>query len=457
MDKLDILNREEFVNKLVNLTENISANRTSTSFAINGVWGCGKSFVLDMYEERLNEIPIAEKAIDKYFVIRYNCWKYDYYEEPLVAIVAAMIDIINQKTKLWNDEQKKALVLGALKAIGTTFLSMTNSAIKDKTGLDIQSAYKTTKSKIDEEKTKIENSHEYDVYFSFNQALHSLQELIRDLSKDQTIVFMVDELDRCLPEYSIKVLERLHHLTENTDNVITVLSIDKSQLEKSVKQIFGFDDPEKYLEKFINFEIALNVGEISEKITEKYFEYIKLFDKNLFPYEDSTEEFLQTILNGINVRTQELIFKKAKIAHQLLFPVPYSADYSCMCMEILLTTFICYYNRYDYLSKNKFQFVLGEYASYKVDMFDGLWVDFFSEKISCLDFSIVYGYMSTQSSTIGVRENSPSLYVAILFLWSLLHSKRDVTIQLTSGSCFEALRDKEKYLQKFIDIIKIIQ
>mgnify|MGYP003533024634 FL=1 len=45
---------------------------------------------------------------------------------------------------------------------------------------------------------------------------------------------MVDELDRCLPEYSIKVLERLHHLTENTDNVITVLSMDKSQLEKSV-------------------------------------------------------------------------------------------------------------------------------------------------------------------------------------------------------------------------------
>ena len=95
MAKLDILNREEFVDKLVTLTENISANRTSTSFAINGVWGCGKSFVLDMYEERLNAIQSEETANDKYFVIRYNCWKYDYYEEPLVAIVAAMIDIIS--------------------------------------------------------------------------------------------------------------------------------------------------------------------------------------------------------------------------------------------------------------------------------------------------------------------------------------------------------------------------
>jgi len=457
LEKLDILNREEFVNKLVNLTENISANRTSTSFAINGVWGCGKSFVLDMYEERLSEIQSEETATNKYFVIRYNCWKYDYYEEPLVAIVAAMIDIINQKTKLWNDEKKKAYVLGALKAIGTTFLSMTNSAIKDKTGLDIQSAYKTTKSKIGKEKTKIKNSHEYDIYFSFNQALHSLQELIGDLSKDQTIVFMVDELDRCLPEYSIKVLERLHHLTENTDNVITVLSIDKSQLEKSVKQIFGFDNPNEYLEKFINFEIVLNVGEISEKITEKYSEYIKLFDKNLFPYEDSTEEFLQTILNGINVRTQELIFKKAKIAHQLLFPEPYSADYSCMCMEILLTTFICYYNKSDYLTENEFQFVLGNHTNYKVDIFDGLWIDLFSEKISMLNLGHVYGYFSAESSTIRVHDDTPSLYAAILFLWSCLHAHREITIQLNAGTCFEALRDKEKYLQKFIDIIKIIQ
>ena len=457
MEKLDILNREEFVDKLVNLTENIAANKTSTSFAINGGWGCGKSFVLDMYEERLNTIQSEETATDKYFVIRYNCWKYDYYEEPLVAIVAAMIDIINQKTKLWNDEQKKARVLGVLKAIGTTFLSMANNAIKDKTGVDIQSAYKTAKSKIDEEEAKIEKSHEYDVYFSFNQALHRLQDLIAELSQDQTVIFMVDELDRCLPEYSIKVLERLHHLTENSNNVITVLSMDKVQLQTSVKQIFGFDNPSKYLEKFIQFEIKLDKGSISDKITDKHADYIELFDKSLFPYEDSTEEILQTILNGIDVRAQEIIFRKAKIAHQILFPVPYAADYSCMCMEILLTTFLCCYGKHDHLTKKKFRFSLGEYANYKVDVFDGLWVDFFSEKVSCLNFSTVYRYLSRQTSTIAVREKEPSLYVAILFLWSLLHNERDVTIQLDSGGCFEALRDKDKYLKMFIETITIIQ
>lgn len=174
MDRLDILNRKDFVDKLVTLTENISANKTNASFAINGSWGCGKSFVLDMYEERLNEIQFAETANDKYFVIRYNCWKYDYYEEPLVAIVATMIDIINQKTKLWNDSEKKACVLGVLKAVGTTFLSMANGAIKDKTGVDIQAAFEVTQQKVGEENAKIQKTHEYDVYFSFNQALERL-------------------------------------------------------------------------------------------------------------------------------------------------------------------------------------------------------------------------------------------------------------------------------------------
>ena len=38
-------------------------------------------------------------------------------------------------------------------------------------------------------------------------------------AKDKTIIFVVDELDRCLPEYSIKVLERLHHVFEKTSNI----------------------------------------------------------------------------------------------------------------------------------------------------------------------------------------------------------------------------------------------
>ena len=258
MNKIDILDREEFVDKLIKLTENIANNKTTTSFAINGVWGSGKTFVLDMFEEKLSKYQSEETASDKYFIVHYNCWKYDYYEEPLVAIVAAMIDIINEKTKIWNDEKKKAKVLGVLKSVGAALLSMANSNIKDKTGVDLKAAFNVVKKGAKEGKEKYINSNEYDVYFSFKQALTKLQKLIAELSKEQTIVFVVDELDRCLPEYAIKVLERLHHLTEDIENVITIISIDKNQLTSSINQIFGKNKAEQYLKKFIKFEVVLN-------------------------------------------------------------------------------------------------------------------------------------------------------------------------------------------------------
>lgn len=457
MGKLDILNREDFVEELVNLTENISANRASTSFAINGVWGCGKSFVLDMYEERLNQIQEEERAIDKYFVIRYNCWKYDYYEEPLVAIVATMIDIINQKTKLWNDEQKKAQVLGVLKTVGTTLLSMANDGLKDKIGVDVKATYETLKTNIKSEEEKIEQSHEYDIYFSFNQALRRLQDLIAELSQDQTIVFMVDELDRCLPEYSIKVLERLHHLTENSNNVITVLSMDKEQLQKSVKQIFGFDDPEKYLEKFIQFELKLDFGNISEQITKKYSNYIDMFDQKIFEFSDSVDEFLQSIFKDIDVRTQEQLMKRATIAHQLLYTD--KKDYVFMCMELLLTVLICAYGDDSCFSDNPIK--LNQYEGLYADIFTSsnqtkeiAFSKFFEEKYDDIYFRTERDFPN--GAITCMLPATPSLYCAVLFNWYWMHKKHPGFIFThTKGDVYEPVAKHYLELKKFADTIKM--
>ena len=255
MDKIDILNRDKYIEKLLNLTESISEGKASTCFAINGTWGCGKSFVLDLFQEQLEQIQSEETFTDKYFVVRYNSWKFDYYEEPLVAIVSTMISAIEEKTKLFPDSKEKREILGMLKATGVALLSIANDAVKEKIGLDFQKAYGIVKSGEKEGAAAYESEHDYDVYFGFNKMIAKLAELLEEISKDYTIVFIVDELDRCIPEYAVKVLERLHHLTENQSNIITVIAIDKPQLAASVKQLFGFEHPERDLEKFINFDI----------------------------------------------------------------------------------------------------------------------------------------------------------------------------------------------------------
>lgn len=455
MNKLDILNREQFVDQLLNLTEALSANKASTCFALNGPWGCGKTFVLDMFQERLEQIQSDETYDYKYFVIRYNCWKFDYYEEPLVAIVASLITIIEEKTKLFPDNEKKREILGMLKAIGVTLLSIGNAALREKIGIDAQNAYKVLREGKEKGAADYEKEHDYDAYFNFNKVMNKLIGVLQSLSEEYTMVILVDELDRCLPEYAIKVLERLHHLSEDQSNIITIISIDKNQLMSTVKQLFGFENPAKYLEKFINFEVKLDYGVVAETISEKYADYFALFDKSLFPFNESVEECLQALFKNVDIRTQEQLIKRAMLAHKLLYSD--TKDYSFMCMEVLLSVMICVYQDDSCFSNvpiniaSSFDkaFVLAEKGSTPV------FADFFEEKWEKMH--LVPAPLPYNGVTGYVLPKQPSLYAAILFSWYWMHPEdSSIVIRVYKGSAYDAILKNHDALKKFAELIKMM-
>lgn len=284
--------------------------------------------------------------------------------------------------------------------------------------------------------------------------MHKLIDLIRSLSKDHTIVFLVDELDRCLPEYAIKVLERLHHLTEGQSNILTIISIDKNQLLSSVEQIFGFKDPKKYLEKFINFEVKLDYGTVSEVIVEKYADYIALFDKDIFPFDDPLEECLQAIFKDIDIRTQELLIRKAMLAHKLLYSD--KKDYSFMCMEVLLAVMICIYQDTSCFSNTPIN----------ASSFDKIFIperkspqpafaEFFKNKFEEIRFSNGFGFSDAGASYVLPTE--PNLYGAILLTWYWIHPQsRDVVFRYTKGSIYEAISTNHDELKKYAELIKMM-
>lgn len=339
---LDLLNRQGIIEQLMQLLNIISDNRSSSTFALNGTWGVGKTFVLNRLMKQLLDYQDGEK----FFVFHYNCWQYDYYEEPLIAIVAAMLDSVDQENHFFSQSLREKAKQGM--AVAKPILeSIAKDFIKKKVGVDITDLITFIKDGADAvEGVNAQEAYAngYDKYYSFKKAISSAQDGIRSLTKDRTVVVIVDELDRCLPGYAITVMERLHHLFAELDNCAVVLAVDKGQLDQTVQQTFGADtDTNKYLKKFINFEVELDTGRIEGSFTEKYADYFSLFDNSLIGTALSLDTLFSALFAGIDARTQERIMERIQTVHRILFP-SVTKDYSFMCAEVMWVVFTEVYN-----------------------------------------------------------------------------------------------------------------
>ena len=335
---VDLLDRKAFIDQLIEVINMLAVNKKSVCFALNGSWGIGKSFVLKMLEDQIVNIQTEESTFGKYMLFHYDCWKYDYYDEPLIAIVAALLDAIDNQVHLLSDE-KRTRIKSFLKVIGVKLADKINVKIEDKIGVDVRQLWNTYQDIDDEVAKKITDNHAFDRFFEFNKTLSELRKLLESLANDQTLIFVVDEMDRCLPEYTIKTLERLHHIFDGIPNVQVVLSIDKGQLEHTVKQIYGLDtDVKKYLEKFISFDISLPVGSLNDQADSFFKNYYLQFDNtDKVVNSDELIEFKSLILQGINTRSRIAIIDKCSLIHKLLVREDKKMDSIFLCIEMMLT------------------------------------------------------------------------------------------------------------------------
>lgn len=328
-EKLDVLNRKDFIDKLIQLVEGFADKKQGCCFGIDGVWGSGKTFVLEKFEEQLRVIQAEETARDKYYVFHYDCWQYDYYEEPAIAIIVAILDEIDRENSLFSKDVENAGKV-AVETVKATLKKIASELCKNRIGIDLIEVASEVLDKTDKEEIR-----DFDSLYSFKKSLEETRYCIKEIAKDKTVVIVVDELDRCLPIYSIKVLERLHHIFNGLDNVIVIVSMDKSQLEHSIKAIYGEIDVDTYLRKFISFKVSLDNGEV-ERYAEKFSEYFSMFDM-LDEERDEIEFFLSDILTGLDMRTQERIFNKAKVIHTIAV-TDNIRDCSIMTFEMLYLT-----------------------------------------------------------------------------------------------------------------------
>ena len=89
----DCLSRQPYLDLLKSIIEKQKDNYSGYSFAIDGDWGSGKTWILNTLEN----ILLSEKE-NEYLIFHYNAWENDFYEEPLVALLSVMIEKLNEVT-----------------------------------------------------------------------------------------------------------------------------------------------------------------------------------------------------------------------------------------------------------------------------------------------------------------------------------------------------------------------
>lgn len=323
----DLLKRETFLKQLQDITIALSKDTDPHSFAIDGKWGCGKSWILEQYEYNL-----SHNYGRQFIVFHFNAWQNDFYDEPLTAMITSIATQLNKQNSINNTFK------GLFKKIGSKLLEIANALIKERTQIDIVSL----KNLIKESKSTAEIDISYDSNSIISLTINQIIKQLNILTKNCTIVFIVDELDRCLPEYTIKVLERLHHLFGRLDKSITVLSIDNAQLNETIKNIFGLNTSTgAYMAKFVDFTISLDNGILE---SAKLLERIDSF-RSLFKVGDETQfkaffdELIKNIFIGIPIREQIKLIQRAETIHKSFIMTDNEQfDDSVMCCELFMLT-----------------------------------------------------------------------------------------------------------------------
>lgn len=281
------------------LTQVIEKNDDGFVLSLNNRWGDGKTTFLRMWSQQLK---------DKGFtVVNFNAWENDFEDNPLISFIAEIKkEIGGSRINFDKTIKAAAIVFKEIIPIAAKHLAEKHLG-KD----SVEMATATTKGSTSLFEDSIKN---YDKKKNARQDFkNNLGKWIADSVKKPQVVFIIDELDRCRPNYSVQLLEQIKHFF-NVPNIVFVLAIDKVQLGHAVRGVYGSDliNADEYLRRFIDIEYSLPkvpsayfVEHLIEKFGLKPWLQKKAFD------ESSSLTFKEIIFlfdqHDISIRAQEKI------------------------------------------------------------------------------------------------------------------------------------------------------
>lgn len=283
--KLDKFKRWSFAQRIA---ETITLRRGSASIVIGiyGVWGEGKSTVLNFIEKELNKKDVI--------CVRFNPWRFDDEIHLLCDFFQILADALdrsisspNEKIREWFKDYAAILTIGGVVELSPGEVGKSRSSVE-----------------LGELRTRIE-------LLLKNEGKH--------------IVILIDDIDR-LDKKEIQTIFRLVKLSADFEYTTYVLAFDEKMVSKAVGENYGSGDEESgrsFIEKIVQVPLNLPKAEIlslRDVCFEHIYEVLNMAKIDLTE-EQKMEFFGNYFINCLEVRLQTPRIAK-KYGNVLFFSMP---------------------------------------------------------------------------------------------------------------------------------------
>ncbi len=213
------------------LTQEICNEQTPFVLSVEAPYGMGKTYFFTRFCEHLkkNGIPC----------IYISAWENDYAPSPFLYLLKEILNFFDKELSPTTKDPISKLQEKGIK-LGKRLLS------------SISVQYKGIEANLGSFISSFLNDTD-----SIQQFKKEFSGLITQLHVNVPLVIIVDELDRCRPDYALKTIEIMKHFFD-IEQVFFIIPINKGAISEAVSAVYGqtvAQQGENYLRKLIDKEI----------------------------------------------------------------------------------------------------------------------------------------------------------------------------------------------------------
>jgi formylglycine-generating enzyme required for sulfatase activity len=270
---IDQIGYDEYSEGLVEMIRSIGAKGEKGSFTIGvfGQWGQGKTSMLRQIEKKLNEIETTDEK--EILTVWFNPWQFTGEEHIIIPFFHTLVSYLEEFKEKEGKGISKRFVnfLKELAHVPVALAYGMEGKIKIPLLLETKFKMKDVIDEARKKKEKIKDKSEPEMKTLVNEYESMYYRLISRLQGASTdlnlkIVVFIDDLDRCLPEKAVELLEGLKVLLD-LSGFVFVIGVAREVIEQGIrvryKELYSNATKgstfleQDYLDKIIQFPFTL--------------------------------------------------------------------------------------------------------------------------------------------------------------------------------------------------------